>query len=69
MAISTLSQDEEVFASKMVYHHGQVIAALLCSDIKAGRLAAQKVIVKVKGLFIYFNKSFKSRVNETKDIK
>jgi xanthine dehydrogenase molybdopterin-binding subunit B len=46
-----LSQDEEVFASKMVYHHGQVIAALLCSDIKAGRLAAQKVIVKVKGLF------------------
>ena len=36
-----------MFASKKVLHHGQVIAALLCSDAKAGRIAAQKVVVEV----------------------
>ena len=41
-------QDEEVFASKTVLHHGQVLAALLCSNAQAGRLAAQKVVVQVR---------------------
>jgi hypothetical protein len=37
-----------VFASKKAVHHGQIIAALLCSDAKAGRQAAQKVAIEVK---------------------
>ena len=34
-------------ASKKVCHHGQVIAALLCSDVNAGRLALPKVVIEV----------------------
>ena len=40
-----MAQDEKVFASEKVDHHGQVLAALLCTSFELGRNAQQFVKV------------------------
>ena len=41
----TLVQDEPIFATGSVLHHGQVIAAIICSSVESGRVARSVVNV------------------------
>lgn len=45
-----LAKDEPVFATETVTHQGQIVGALLCENIEAGRQAVELVQIEYKDL-------------------